>query len=241
MTREDLKRRYRRNMALAGFGERGQRRLLASSALVIGAGGLGSAALPYLVAAGVGRVGIVDADTVAEHNLQRQVLHHRVGDNKAESAAERLRPLNPGVEIVTYPEFAGRRRIVELADGYDVVLDCTDSFESKLSVSDACAEVGRPLVWAAALGMCGQCSVFGVPDSRGDVLWLRDLYPEAPVPSLGAEETGVLGALVGQVGTVQATEAVKLLAGFGAGLVGRVWVVDAAAGRWDVVPLRLPD
>ncbi|MGJ6980506.1 HesA/MoeB/ThiF family protein [Aestuariimicrobium soli] len=232
--------RYVRNTSVVGLGEAGQLRLLASSVLVIGAGGLGSAALPYLAAAGVGRIGIVDGDVVELKNMQRQVLHTELGRNKADSAAERLQLLNPDVTVEVVPDYLTADEAPELFRGYDLVMDCCDTFAAKFLISDACREAGRPLVWATAVGMQGQCSVFGVPDAHGDRLWLRDLIPVEPDPDdyPRATEIGVLGAMVGQVGSLQATEAVKLLAGFGEPLVGRVMVLDALRGRWSVLPLR---
>lgn len=232
--------RYRRNIDVVGMGEEGQRRLLDSHVLVIGAGGLGSAALPYLAAAGVGRIDVVDGDAVELGNMQRQVLHTELGRNKAISGAERLRALNPEIRVEALDEFVDFDRACELFAGVDLVLDCTDSFGAKFLLSDAAEAVGARLVWASAVGMQGQCSVFGVPDAHGDKLYLRDLIPEEP--KLGdyplATGIGVLGAMVGQIGSLEATEAIKLLAGFGEPLVGRVLVLDAASSRWSVLPLR---
>lgn len=237
---EEQRERYRRNIDVPGFGEAGQERLLGAKVLVVGAGGLGSAALPYLVAAGVGEIGIVDGDVVELMNLQRQVLHVEIGRNKAESAVERLALLNPDVTLTAYPEFLDLPRAVELFSEFDVVLDCVDSFGAKFMISDAAREAGRPLVWATAVAMQGQCSIFGVEDDEGNKLWLRDLHPQEPkvddYPL--AAEVGILGANVGQVGTLQACEAIKLIAGFGRPLVGRVWVMDSANNRYGVVPLR---
>jgi molybdopterin/thiamine biosynthesis adenylyltransferase len=234
--------RYRRNIDVVGLGEAGQERLLGSQVLVIGAGGLGSAALPYLAAAGVGRIDIVDGDVVELSNMQRQVLHTDLGRNKAESAAERLRLLNPEVRVRPLTHFLDRARAEELFPDYDLVLDCTDNFGAKFMISDAAAAVGSALVWASAVGMQGQCSVFGVPDDAGTRLYLRDLI--VTEPDVGdyplATDIGVLGAMVGQIGALQATEAIKLLAGFGTSLVGRVLVLDAARARWSELPLRRP-
>ncbi len=234
--------RYQRNVDVVGLGVEGQKRLLACSVLVIGAGGLGSAALPYLAAAGIGRIGIVDGDVVELTNMQRQVLHTDLGRNKAESAAERLRLLNPDVQVEPFAEYLTRDRAAELFTGYDLVLDCTDTFGAKFMLSDAAAAVGARLVWASAVGMQGQCSVFGVPDADGVRLYLRDLISHEPARGEYplALDIGVLGAMVGQIGALQATEAIKLLAGFGEPLVGRVMVLDAARGRWSVLPLRAP-
>ncbi|WP_082031079.1 HesA/MoeB/ThiF family protein [Tessaracoccus massiliensis] len=232
--------RYVRNIDVVGIGVEGQRQLLASKVLVIGAGGLGSPALTYLAAAGVGRIDVVDGDTVELKNMQRQVLHTELGRNKAESAAERMRAINPDVTVGVLPEFLTYERAVDLFGGYDLVLDCCDTFGAKFLISDAAQAVGARVVWATAVGMQGQCSVFGVPGAHGDALYLRDLIPEEPAPGdyPVATEIGVLGAMVGQVGALQATEAIKLLAGFGEPLVGRVMVLDAARARWSVLPLR---
>lgn len=232
--------RYVRNIDVVGMGVEGQERLLASSVLVIGAGGLGSAALPYLAAAGVGRIGVVDGDRVELKNMQRQVLHTELGRNKAHSAAERLRALNPDVSVDVADEYIDADRARELFAGYDLILDCCDTFGSKFLISDAAEATGKRLVWATAVGMQGQCSVFGVPDAHGDALYLRDLIPEEPADGSypKATDIGVLGAMVGQIGALQATEAIKLLSGFGEPLVGRVLVLDATRARWSVLPLR---
>ncbi len=237
---DEQRERYVRNIDIVGMGVDGQERLLASSVLVIGAGGLGSAALPYLAAAGVGRIAIVDGDHVELKNMQRQVLHTELGRNKAESGAERLRALNPDVSVEVIAEYLTAERARELFVGYDLVLDCTDTFGAKFMLSDAAEAVGARLIWASAVGMQGQCSVFGVPDAHGDRLYLRDLIPVEPADGdyPKATDIGVLGAMVGQVGAMQATEAIKLLAGVGRGLVGRVALLDAAAGRWAELPLR---
>lgn len=233
--------RYRRNIDIPGLGEEGQERLLGASVLVIGAGGLGSASLPYLVSAGVGRVGIVDGDAVEVMNLQRQVLHREVGRNKAESAAAMLTGLNPDVVIDVHPRYIDYDDACELFPAYDIVMDCCDTFTAKFLISDAARTVDMPLVWGSATSMQGQCSIFGVPDRHGEKLWLRDLIPEEPEEYPKAVDVGVLGAMVGQVGALEASEAIKLIAGFGVPLIGRVFVLDAAAGRWGVVPLRSSD
>lgn len=232
--------RYARNIDVVGLGVAGQERLLASSVLVIGAGGLGSAALPYLAAAGVGRIGVVDGDVVELGNMQRQVLHTELGASKAVSAGERLSALNPGVVVEVFPEHLNPQRALELFPRFDMVLDCCDTFEAKFLIADAASAAGRPVVWASAVGMQGQCSVFGVPDAHGDVLHLRDLIPDEPPEGTypRAAEVGVLGAVVGQIGTLQATEAIKLLAGLGEPLVGRVAVFDALRCRWHHLLLR---
>lgn len=225
---------------MAGLGTSGQRTLLTSSVLVVGAGGLGSAALPYLAGAGVGRIGIVDGDRVELTNMQRQVLHVDLGRNKAESAAERLRALNPEIVVEEFPEFLTLPRAVDLFGQYDLVLDCTDTFGAKFLISDAAEVADVPLVWATAVAMQGQCSIFGVADSEGSKLFLRDLIPVEPPRETYqmATEVGVLGAMVGQIGALQATEAIKLLTGLGEPLVGRVMVLDALSSNWHILPLR---
>ncbi len=230
--------RYRRTTDLAGFGEAAQERLLAARVVVVGAGGLGSAALPYLAAAGVGRLTVADGDVVTVGNLQRQVLHVDVGRNKAESAADRLRRLNPGCDVTPVPEMLDADRVAALAADHDLLLDCCDTFAAKLVLSDAARAAGRPLVWAAAVGTYGQCSVFGVPAPDGRTLWLRDLFPVEPDDHPRAADVGVLGPMVGQLGALQASEAVKVLTGWGRPLAGRVLVLDALTARWDVVDVR---
>lgn len=237
---DEQRERYARNVDVVGLGEEGQLRLLNSSVLAIGAGGLGSAALPYLAAAGVGRIGVVDGDRVELKNMQRQVLHTELGRNKAISAMERLRALNPDVAVAAYPDYLTFERACELFPRYDLVLDCTDSFGAKFMLSDAAEAVQARLIWATAVGMQAQCSVFGVADEHGDRLYLRDLHPEEPAPGdyPQAAEVGILGANVGQVGALEAAEAIKVLAGFGRPLVGRVMVLDTLNARWATLPLR---
>jgi molybdopterin/thiamine biosynthesis adenylyltransferase len=190
----------------------------------------------------VGRLVIADGDVVETSNLQRQVIHSAglVGENKALSAAARVNDLNPDVRVEVLPVMLSSDTLAEVLPDVDLALDCCDTYGAKFMVSDACAAAGTPLVWGSAVGMQGQVSVFGVPNDDGRSLWLRDLFPSEPVAGSYplATQIGVLGAMVSQVGSVMATEAVKLLAGFGAPLVGRLLVLDAAAGRWDVLPLR---
>ncbi len=233
--------RYRRNLDVIGLGEAGQRKLREARVLVVGAGGLGSPVLSYLTAAGVGTIGIADGDVVEVMNLQRQVIHTQgwVGRNKAESAAARLAELNSDVTVEVFPDMVTAQSAPELFARYDLVLDCCDTFGAKFMVSDAAVRARRRLIWGAAVGMQGQVSIFGVPDDHGRTWSLRDLFPAEPPPEAypRAVAVGVLGAMVGQVGSLMATEAIKLIAGFGRPLVGRLWIMDAAAGRWDVVAL----
>lgn len=234
--------RHRRTMDVPGIGPSGRQRLAASRVLVVGAGGLGSPVLTYLVAGGVGSVVIADGDIVEVSNLQRQVLHleESVGLNKAVSASARLRQLDSSVQIDVVPAMLNAESLAELLPGVDLVIDCCDSFGIKLMIDDVCGAVGMPRVWGSAVSMIGQVSVFGVADAHGHVWRLRDLHPVEPAVGTYpmAVDVGVLGAMVGQVGSVMATEAIKLLAGFGEPLVGRLLILDAAAGRWDVVTVR---
>lgn len=233
--------RYRRNIDIPGLGEQGQRRLRAARVLVVGAGGLGSPVLLYLAAAGVGRIGVVDGDVVEVMNLQRQVIHTMAatGTNKAESAQARLAELNPEVEVEAHPYMLTRENGPGIVAGYDLVLDCCDQFDVKFLLSDIAATAGVPIVWAAVVGMTAQLSVFGLPAGDGEILTLRDLFPEVPPAGTYplAVDIGVLGATVGQIASVQATQAILLLAGFGEPLIGRILIIDAAQGQYDVVPM----
>lgn len=240
-------RRYQRHLTLPEVGLDGQERLLASSVLVVGAGGLGSPALLYLAAAGVGRITVVDDDLVDESNLQRQVLHDTsaLGRPKVDSARERLLALNPQLELVTHRVRLDAGNAVELVRGHDVVCDGSDNFATRYLVNDACVVAGVPLVWASVLRFDGQLSTFWA----GHGPCLRCVFPEPPdasqVPSCA--EAGVLGAVVGTVGSMQASEALRLLLGIGTErpgrtLVGRLLVHDALRGTTDEVPVaRDPD
>ena len=219
--------RYQRHLGLAGFGPAAQARLRASSVLVIGAGGLGCPALLYLAAAGVGRIILLDDDTVDVSNLQRQVLYVTAdsGRPKAHAAAERLRALNPHLAIEARAERLTRANARELVRAVDVVLDGSDNFATRYLVNDACVLEDRPFVYGAIQGFEGQVSVF---NHRGGPTY-RCLFPEPPPPGAAPNcaEAGVLGVLPGLVGTLQATEVIKLLAGIGDPLSGRLWLYDA--------------
>ncbi|MDQ7992702.1 MAG: molybdopterin-synthase adenylyltransferase MoeB [Propionicimonas sp.] len=238
LTADDIA-RYSRQLVLPEFGFDGQRRLAGARVLVVGAGGLGSPALLYLAAAGIGTIGIVDSDTVELSNLHRQVIHDTaaVGTEKTTSAAAAVARLNPGVTVVTHQLRLDATTVDEVVGGYDVVLDGTDNFPTRYLVNDACASAGIPLVWASVLGFSAQVAVFW-PAVPGGVQ-LRDLFPVPPaagtVPSCA--EAGVIGAVCGQVGSIMAGEAIKLITGTGRPLLGRVLVIDALDGRWDEVPL----
>ncbi|PWF79785.1 adenylyltransferase/sulfurtransferase MoeZ [Kocuria rosea] len=239
LTREELE-RYARHLTLPGIGTRGQRRLRNARVLVVGAGGLGSPALQYLAAAGIGTLGIVDDDVVAVSNLQRQVVHTTadVGRPKSVSAAEAVTALNPLVEVRTHPVRLDADNAVDILGGYDLVLDGADNFATRYVVSDAAALTGTPCVWGSILRFEGQVSVFWA----GHGPTYRDLYPEAPpdgeVPSCA--EGGVFGMLPATVGAVMVTEAVKLVTGTGEPLLGRVLLHDALAMTWREMRLT-PD
>lgn len=242
LTGEELE-RYSRQLLLPALGERGQRRLRNARICVVGAGGLGSPVLLYLAAAGVGTLGIVDDDGVDLTNLQRQVLHGTadVGRRKVVSAAERLNALDPGVRLRTHSERLTAANAVGVLRNYDVVIDGTDNFPTRYVVNDACTELGLPLVWGSVLRFDAQISVFWgrPPDGIGvAAIDLRDLFPSPPEGTPSCAEAGVLGALCGVVGSGMAIEAIKLVAGVGEPLLGRVLVLDTLTSRWTEVPLR---
>ena len=230
---EAQRRRYARQLVLEGFGEQGQRRLIEGSALILGAGGLGSPAALYLAAAGVGRIGIADDDAVEVSNLQRQVLHSqlRVGIPKARSAAKTLLDLNPQIRVETHERRLDAGNVIELIRGYDVVVDGTDNFATRYLVGDAAARLQIPVVSASILAFQGQVSVFSPPEGP----CYRCLYPEPPPAELapGCGTAGVLGSMAGTIGALQATEAVKLLAGIGRPLIGRLLIYDALEAAWS--------
>ncbi len=232
--------RYSRHLLVPQIGMAGQRRLRNARVAVVGAGGLGSPVLAYLAAAGVGALTVIDDDDVDLTNLQRQVLHSTatIGVPKVDSAARALHALNPDVAVSPRHTRLTRENAEDLLAGHDVVVDGADNFDTRYVVSDACVALGLPVVWAAVLRFDAQVSTF-LPGVEGAVT-LRDLFPVPPHPEdvPSCAEAGVLGALVGQVGAVMATEVVKLVCGFGEPLVGRVLLVDALTQRTREVPLR---
>lgn len=229
--------RYARHLSLPGIGVLGQRRLAAARVLVVGAGGLGSPALLYLAAAGVGTLGVVDDDVVDETNLQRQVLHARadVGRRKVDSARETVLAANPDVTVEAHPVRLTAANALELVARYDLVLDGSDNFATRYLVSDATAIAGVPHVWGALDRFQGQVSVFWSRPPEGlEPVTYRDLFPEPPAPGTvpTCAEGGVLGALCATIGSVMVTEAVKLVTGAGRSLLGRLALYDAADVRW---------
>lgn len=231
--------RFRRNWLVSGIGEAGQARLAAARVLVVGAGGLGSPVLLYLTAAGIGTIGICDSDVVEVSNLQRQLLHGEadVGDAKPDSAVRHLSALNSGVRFERYGHVS-RDWLEQHGREWDLIVECTDSFDAKYLVADYCADCGVPLVWGTVVRMAYQVSVFwsGAP-APVPSLTLRSLHPVKPAPGTtpASPQVGVLGPVVGQAGTAMATEVIKMLVGVGEPLIGRVLTVDAATQRADVL------
>jgi adenylyltransferase/sulfurtransferase len=234
----DEMRRYSRHLIMPEVGVDGQRRLKAASVLCIGAGGLGSPAALYLAAAGVGRVGIVDFDAVDFSNLHRQILHGTpdVGRPKLQSARDRLTAINPEVRIDTYETTVTSSNALDLFRDYDVILDGTDNFPTRYLVNDACVLLGKPNAYGSIFRFEGQASVFGAPGGP----CYRCLYPEPPPPGLvpSCAEGGVLGVLPGVIGTIQATEAIKLILGVGRPLIGRLLLYDAFTMAFRELKLR---
>lgn len=228
LTPEQLQ-RYSRQILLSGVGVNGQKKLLESSVLCIGTGGLGSAALNYLAAAGVGRVGIFDADTVELSNLHRQIIHTTkdVGRPKVESARDRIQALNPDIQVDVYPERLTYENAAELVAQYDAVVDGCDNFSTRFLTNDACFFARKPLFFGTVLRFLGQATVF-LPGQKNEPCY-RCLFPDPPPDGLvpRTDEVGVLGALAGLIGTIQATECIKYLIGLGTILNGRLLVYEA--------------
>lgn len=223
----DQRNRYQRHLLLPEVGERGQQRLLDSKVLLLGAGGLGSPAALYLAASGVGTIGIVDMDTVDASNLQRQILHNmdRIGDRKVDSAKKTITAINPDVDVVTYDMRLGADNILDVIDGYDVIIDGTDNFPTRYLLNDASLLKNIPVVHGSIFRFEGQVTVF-YPYSGP---CYRCLIPEPPPPELApsCSEAGVLGVLPGIIGTIQAIEAIKMILELGNPLVGRLLSYDA--------------
>src|SRR3954447_15644292 len=219
--------RYQRHLLLPEVGEAGQQKLLDSKVLLIGAGGLGSPAALYLAAAGVGTLGIIDMDVVDESNLQRQILHNmeRIGERKVDSAKKTLTALNPDVNVVTYDVRLGADNILDIIDGYDVVVDGTDNFPTRYLVNDASLKVGVPVIHGSIFRFDGMVSVYKPHEGP----CYRCQVPEPPPADLAPScaEAGVLGVLPGIIGSIQAMEAIKILLGIGDPLVGRLLAYDA--------------
>jgi len=234
----EQKERYRRHLSLPEVGEAGQAKLLQARVLLLGAGGLGSPAALYLAAAGVGTLGIVDADVVDLSNLQRQVIHtrERQGQSKVASARAAIEALNPDVEVVGFAERLDSRNVLRILEGFDLVLDGGDNFPTRYLLNDACVMLGRPNVHGSIFRFEGQVTTF-LP---GQGPCYRCLYPAPPPPELAPScaEAGVLGVLPGLIGLLQANEALKLILGHGEPLVGRLLTFDALGTRFQELKLR---
>jgi molybdopterin/thiamine biosynthesis adenylyltransferase len=236
------KERYARHVVLPTIGGAGQRKLKAARVLVVGVGGLGSPISMYLTAAGVGRLGLVDADTVSLPDLQRQVVHGTaaIGRSKAASARDRLHDLNPEVEIEVYDEEFGPNNGPRIASGYDLIVDGTDNFGTRYTISDVCLELGVPYIYGAIFRLEGQVSVLCAEPGP----CYRCLFPQPPPPEivLSGEQAGILGTVPGTIGVLQATEAIRWIVGFGEPLVGRLLIYDALKMRFETVEIvRNPD
>jgi len=231
-------RRYSRHLIIPDVAMAGQKRLKNAKVLCVGAGGLGSPALMYLAAAGVGTLGIVEFDTVDESNLQRQIIHGQsdIGRSKAESARDAVQEINPYTEVVLHELRLDSTNVMEIFGQYDLIVDGTDNFATRYLVNDACVLLGKPYVWGSIYRFDGQASVFW--SEHGPCY--RCLYPEPPPPGMvpSCAEGGVLGVLCASVGSIQVTEAIKLLAGIGEPLVGRLMIYDALEMTYRTVKVR---
>ena len=241
LTRQEVM-RYSRHLIIPDVAMDGQRRLKNARVLAIGAGGLGSPALLYLAAAGVGTLGIVDFDTVDESNLQRQVIHGQsdVGRSKAQSARDSIKEINPLIEVVLHKERLDSSNVFGIFEQYDLIVDGTDNFATRYLVNDAAFLLGKPYVWGSIYRFDGQASVFWPTAEGGEAPCYRCLYPEPPPPGMvpSCAEGGVLGILCASIGAIQSTEAVKLLMGIGEPLVGSLMVYDALDMEYRKIRVR---
>ncbi len=237
LSREEVL-RYSRHLLIPEVGLEGQKKLKASSVLVIGAGGLGSPVAMYLAAAGVGRIGLVDYDVVEFSNLQRQIIHGtaQLNNLKVESARDRIQDINPGVQTDIYNEPFTSANALRIAEDYDLIIDGTDNFPTRYLVNDVCVKLGIPNVYGSIFRFDGQLSVF---DARVGPCY-RCLFPEPPPPGLvpSCAEGGVLGVLPGIIGSMQASEGLKLLLGIGEPLIGKLLLFNALDMRFDYIKLR---
>jgi adenylyltransferase/sulfurtransferase len=234
----DEVRRYSRHLIIPDVGMAGQKRLKNAKVLCVGAGGLGSPALMYLAAAGVGTLGIVEFDTVDESNLQRQIIHGQsdIGKPKAESAAATIREINPLVNVIIHNEALTNDNVLEIFAGYDLIVDGTDNFATRYMVNDAAVFLKKPYVWGSIYRFDGQASVFWAEHGP----CYRCLYPEPPPPGMvpSCAEGGVLGVLCASVGSIQVTEAIKLITGIGEPLLGALTVYDALEMTYRKIKVR---
>lgn len=237
----DEVRRYSRHLIIPDVGMAGQKRLKNAKVLVIGAGGLGSPALLYLAAAGVGTLGIAEFDEVDESNLQRQIIHGMsdIGRPKAESAKESIAEVNPYVDVVVHNERLDNDNVMGIFEGYDLIVDGTDNFATRYMVNDAAYFLGIPYVWGSIYRFDGQASVFA-PTMADDAPCYRCLYPEPPPPGMvpSCAEGGVLGVLCASIGSIQVNEAIKLLTGIGDPAIGKLVIYDALELEWRKLKVR---
>jgi adenylyltransferase/sulfurtransferase len=234
----DEVKRYSRHLIIPEIGMTGQKRLKAAKVLCVGAGGLGSPALLYLAAAGVGTLGVIDFDVVEESNLQRQIIHGQsdIGRPKAESAADSIREVNPYVNVVLHAEHLDSDNAMEIFAQYDLIVDGTDNFATRYLVNDACVLLGKPYVWGSIYRFDGQASVFWAEHGP----CYRCLYPEPPPPGMvpSCAEGGVLGVLCASIGSIQVNEAIKVITGIGEPLAGRLMIYDALEMSYRTVQVR---
>jgi adenylyltransferase/sulfurtransferase len=242
---QDEVRRYSRHLIIPDVGMAGQKRLKNARVLVIGAGGLGSPALLYLAAAGVGTLGIAEFDEVDESNLQRQIIHGQsdIGKSKAQSAKESIAETNPYVRVVLHEERLDNDNVMGVFEGYDLIVDGTDNFATRYLVNDAAYFLGIPYVWGSIYRFDGQASVFAptlIDSLDGGAPCYRCLYPEPPPPGMvpSCAEGGVLGVLCASIGAIQVTEAIKLLTGIGDPLVGQLMIYDALEMEYRKLKVR---
>ena len=237
----DEVRRYSRHLIIPDVGMTGQKRLKNAKVLVIGAGGLGSPALLYLAAAGVGTLGIAEFDEVDESNLQRQIIHKQstIGQPKAESARQAIAEVNPYVEVVLHHERLDNDNVMDVFRGYDLIVDGTDNFATRYMVNDAAYFLGIPYVWGSIYRFDGQASVFA-PTLADDAPCYRCLYPEPPPPGMvpSCAEGGVLGVLCASIGSIQVNETIKLLTGIGDPAIGKLVIYDALELEWRKLKVR---
>ena len=234
----DEVRRYSRHLIIPDVGMTGQKRLKNAKVLCVGAGGLGSPALLYLAAAGVGTLGVIDFDVVDESNLQRQIIHGQsdVGRSKAESARDSIKELNPLVNVIVHKERLDSDNAMQVFEPYDLIVDGTDNFATRYLVNDACVLLGKPYVWGSIYRFDGQASVFWAEHGP----CYRCLYPEPPPPGMvpSCAEGGVLGVLCASIGSIQVNEAIKIITGIGDPLVGRLMIYDALDMTYRPVRVR---
>ena len=234
----DEVRRYSRHLIIPDVAMAGQQRLMNAKVLCVGAGGLGSPALMYLAAAGVGTIGIVEFDTVDESNLQRQIIHGQsdIGKSKAQSAKAKISEINPNVNVITHETRLDNSNVKEIFSQYDIIVDGTDNFATRYLVNDACVILKKPYVWGSIYRFDGQASVFWAEYGP----WYRCLYPEPPPPGMvpSCAEGGVLGVLCATIGSIQTTEAIKVITGIGEPLIGSLMIYDALDMTFRKIKVR---